>query len=89
MINDNDDKRWAVRMTSESMDGGKSEWISDKFDMARTIRCIYERNVCEKCLRSKNQKLFNVIKMAVDKFLQENNRQNALFPERKCKFKSK
>lgn len=38
----------------------------------RAIRCTYERNVWEKCLRSNNQKLFSVKKIAVDKFLQEN-----------------
>lgn len=79
MINDNDENRLAVLVISVWIVGGRIAWIAVKFGTALTIRCIYERNVCEKCLRSKNQKLFNVRKMAVDKFLEENNCQYALF----------
>lgn len=79
MINDNDENRLAVLVISVWTVGGRIAWIAVKFGTALTIRCIYERNVCEKCLRSKNQKLFNVRKMAVDKFLEENNCQYALF----------
>lgn len=73
MLNDNDEKRLAVRVISVFIGGGKIDEISIKCGTARTIRWIYEQNVWEKCLRSKNQKLSNVRKMAVDKFLQENN----------------
>lgn len=81
--NDNDENRLAVLVISVSIDGGKIEWISIKFGTARTIRCIYERNIWEKCLRSKNQKLSKVRKMAVDKFLEENNRQTHYISKRK------
>lgn len=65
--NDNDDEVAAAN--------GNNVCMQCKLDKCvyaqRAMRCAYERNDCEKCLRSNNQKLFSVRKMAVDKFLQD------------------
>lgn len=57
----------------ENVANGNTVCMHCKLDkcvsVQRAMRWTYERNVWEKCLRSNNQKLFNVKKIAVDKFL--------------------